>query len=266
MNLYPKELVVLPQALSILLNFPQRLGWIFRGQISDKWNLLPKAGRAPFFESALPIRPDEPVGRKNPPRDLGRFNRWRELSAGYTRDLPDNDFECLAAAQHYGLPTRLLDFTKNALCALYFATESDFDEAGAVFAYLPRAYIDVKEASIYHFGAVAAFHVKPIDRRILAQDALFTFFPDPSVPLTPQTIQKKYRHKTYGDWDLVKFIVPPEGKLIIHQELADVGITRRTFFPDLDGLSRQFVMEYLHRDAVDSLDRKEASQNESSES
>lgn len=38
--------------------------------------------------------------------------------------------ELLAALQHQGVPTRLLDFTHNAVVALWFAVEQQFDAAG----------------------------------------------------------------------------------------------------------------------------------------
>lgn len=43
--------------------------------------------------------------------------------------------EWLTLMQHYGLPTRLLDWTSNLLVALYFACEKDFDKDGALFLY-----------------------------------------------------------------------------------------------------------------------------------
>jgi hypothetical protein len=42
--------------------------------------------------------------------------------------------ELLAAMQHYGVPTRMLDFTFNPLIALWFAVEKHDDRDGRVFA------------------------------------------------------------------------------------------------------------------------------------
>ncbi|HVI40889.1 MAG TPA: FRG domain-containing protein, partial [Anaerovoracaceae bacterium] len=41
----------------------------------------------------------------------------------------------LAKMQHFGLPSRLLDITENALVALYFACNKDFRHAGEVYCF-----------------------------------------------------------------------------------------------------------------------------------
>ena len=46
-----------------------------------------------------------------------------------------SDFDILAKMQHYGLPTRLLDFSLNPLVALYFACESKATRSGRILCH-----------------------------------------------------------------------------------------------------------------------------------
>ncbi len=55
--------------------------------------------------------------------------------------------EILSKMQHYGVPTRLLDVTSNALVALYFACEGNYEEDGSVFVMKPdKSYIKQYES------------------------------------------------------------------------------------------------------------------------
>src|SRR6266498_5137977 len=59
---------------------------------------------------------------------------------------PSNDFEWLIIAQHYGIPTRLLDWTSNPLVALFFACNGDFSNDGAVYNFSGPKFLDIDEA------------------------------------------------------------------------------------------------------------------------
>ena len=67
-------------------------------------------------------------------------NTEKELINDFLTHRPDafsglTDFDILAKMQHYGLPTRLLDFSINPLVALYFACESRMSKNGRILCH-----------------------------------------------------------------------------------------------------------------------------------
>jgi len=73
------------------------------------------------------------VGRA---RELLGIIEWRCLESVATR----NRLEAFAVLQHYGAPTRLLDWTRSPWVALYFAAVNDLDKDGAVWLFEQRAF------------------------------------------------------------------------------------------------------------------------------
>ncbi len=195
------------------------LGWWYRGQSDAEWTLLPKAGRPDFYLPGV--------------RHLGRFQSWTNNAVAYLPDLPKNDWERLAVAQHFGLVTCLLDWTLNPLVALYFSCFELSSTDGAVYCYDPDKFIKIehmslKEAELDGVG----FIPRAISTRILNQKAVF------SVHLPPNRQIKIQESDLFeGMTNLTKVIIPSALKAELLEMLNNYGINRVTLFPDLDGLS-----------------------------
>ena len=96
---------------------------IFRGVTDNRHELVPSVGRNTEAGTSGDVSSLE--------RDL--MEEFKRLSASELISLPTSDFEWLFLAQHYGLPTRLLDWSSNPLVALFFAVERKDDVDGAVY-------------------------------------------------------------------------------------------------------------------------------------
>jgi hypothetical protein len=243
-----------PDFLRKLKRYPGGKAWIYRGQADVDWGLLPKTGRREYYdglcEKALSILAGTPEGTVGV--DLVRFDQWRRNAVAYCQTLPEHQVECLAYAQHYGLATRLLDWSISPLVALYFATDTYFGKDGAVFScFLPDCESsdslseEGKDIGLLqrHLN-VMRYQPRPIDRRIVAQSAVFTIHGCPNLPLSPKSIQSLVTGVAAPNGvNLVRFVVPRKFKQNILVELDQLGVCRRTLFPDLEGLSYDCNLE-----------------------
>lgn len=104
---------------------PQKLKkLLFRGQSRTEFALVPSLGRNPSQSATN--------GCTDVETDLVRFAQQK-----FPQVFSDSDYPVvlLAKLQHYGVRTRMLDLTGNALVALYFACNQDCDADGEVFAF-----------------------------------------------------------------------------------------------------------------------------------
>lgn len=213
------------------------LWWIYRGQVDATWKLIPKAGRAEYFCPSWEEKRSRSGMTNELPADLYAFNTWRKEASAFSRTIPEKDFECLAYAEHYGLATRLLDWSLNPLVALYFAAETDFDRDGAVYCYLAQLGVSEEFRNLQTVPGVARYDVRPFDRRFEAQDAVFTVHPKPQEPLLPEPAPPQYKEYAPDGVNLVRFLVRSRAKPPILDQLSAIGVHRKRLFPDLDGLS-----------------------------
>jgi hypothetical protein len=103
-----QELVGATLAVRSTLDAPSFL-W-YRGIQCSTFPLLPKIMR------------DGKATEKIWERERRLLTRFRQRSMAYwPAGYPQNDWEHLFAMQHYGMPTRLLDWTENLFVATFFA-------------------------------------------------------------------------------------------------------------------------------------------------
>ena len=102
--------------------------WVFRGHSDWNWDLKTTIERA---AEDLGIRFD-----MLPKLEQGMIHKFKRQYAHFSQDKPEDDdyIEWLSIMQHYGSPTRLLDFTYSIYVALFFAVEnSRVDQDGAIW-------------------------------------------------------------------------------------------------------------------------------------
>jgi hypothetical protein len=248
--------------------------WLYRGQsaMRDVWPIQPKAGREAFLSHALAkndgwkeasdyqvvdgvkqtIRVREHF---HAPADMYLFKEWAHRAVAYTDKFPQNEWEQLALAQHYGLATRLLDWTTSPLVALFFAVWEENSAHGAVYAYYaPRREVDPDVDKFWSLNNEwfanegFVYRPRPVDRRMVQQSAVFTYHPHPTQPIVPIQERAGATHdfvskKRFGT-DLMTIVVESTYKGTIRRELAGLGITRESLIPDLGGLSAE--INYAH--------------------
>jgi len=228
----------------------------FRGMTSTRHKLVPglyrsESGRERFADDELRSefkRRGLPLVAERPPRD---------------------DWEWYSLMQHYGAPTRLLDWTDSALVGLYFALSAVRMNVKDFAAMRPAVWALNAWALNQRLGVAGA--LSPEENSI--QDYLPPLFqtqgrvqPQYPIALDPVFIAQRmlvqHSHFTMHGNDVrgldemigelplesslfqVVLDADSDGLSYMNQLLARMGVTETTIFPDLGGLARELSVEY----------------------
>ncbi|MGS0706222.1 FRG domain-containing protein [Acinetobacter sp. ANC 3781] len=217
-------------ALSQLSNW--EIKW-YRGQGNKDWNLIPIFLRQNARTSEKTI-----------------VNRFMQNASMLLENKPNTYFDWMFLMQHYGVPTRLLDWSESPLVALYFAVQGHKEEDGALWILDPillnsssnvkrEGELDFipsfedKYLTTYTFQAMEDTpHIilKPLatiatrnNVRIQAQQGVFTIHQLDKTPID----------ELYEKNHVRKIIIKKEAKEQILGDLKLLGFGRFQLFPEL---------------------------------
>lgn len=239
-------------------------GWLFRGQGSTAWQLRTSLERCC---DRLDVRPG--LRRTIEDRMICEFRRAYHQ---FARHVPDRQaiIEWLSIMQHYGAPTRLLDFTYSIYVATYFAVE-DADGDSVVWAIdgpwalqrsaallrtagkrgtgrMLKPFMDEDERMAHPLFmskpyVASAWPINPLrlNERLRVQQGAFLIQGDISKPFTKNLGALSQGRETNS---ILRIVIPESLRRKVLRHLWSMDISRAALFPGLDGFAKSLGVNH----------------------
>lgn len=236
----------------------------YRGCGDSSYKLQPSLYRHPTLTDAQALLNQE----------VELIKRFRQRSIPHlAAPLGTDDLDVLFLMQHFGVPTRLLDWSENPYIALYFAlTTAKRDSTGAVTSDaviwvldpenwnskavpfnppvgiisppnddLLNGYLPAKNTTYRKEEAVALYGAYN-SPRIVAQRGTFCLFGASTKPM-----EETYIDNGYPQDCLVKVLIRAANIETLLSGLIRIGITDSVVYPDLGGLAIELKRQFGYR-------------------
>ena len=200
---------------------------LYRGLADAAWEVESSAHRRIRASEDLPQVP--PVTFQSYIERLLETSGLRGFRHQQDREL--SDLELLAELQHYGAATCLIDFTANALVALWFACEKEPGQAGKVvalatddserFSIVSYERLKTPIVEFLHKNTLWTWEPSGMNNRIVAQQSVFVF--------REGKIEK-------GEYNGIKIDADSKPEIMATLETS-FGITARRLFNDFAGFA-----------------------------
>ena len=236
------------------------LEWVFRGQSNSKWEIrssLERSGIMTNFDYA----------------EINMLDDFKRASNHYLREtqIPETLIDWLALLQHYGAPTRMIDFTKSPYVAAYFAFENIENDSESVAIWIANkihfyqgsinylkntkikkikgnrySILDSTFSEIFHtsregnLDLIIPLESYTMNERYYLQQSVFL---SPCNPYKPFIEQLGFLNGVENE-SLIKVILPKSERNKALRDLERMNITRASLFPGLEGFAKSLHLKF----------------------